>query len=89
MTGPEDPKKADPRLHIPIADRILCCLPLSFRRKLWCGVPHHTKQYDDDGNYMTEEVLTSIRVKDDHTVVEDTQFNGPNFGHIYYFSSSV
>ena len=31
---------------------------------------------------MTEEVLTSIRVKDDHTVVEDTQFNGPNFGHM-------
>ena len=56
ITGPEDPRKADPRLHIPIADRILCCLPPSFRRMMWCGVPHHTKQYDDQGNYIAEEV---------------------------------
>ena len=33
---------------------------------------------------MTEEVLASIKVKDDITVVEDMQFNGPNFGHIIF-----
>ncbi len=35
-----DPKEIEPHLIIPFFDYILCCLPVSIRNVLWCGVQH-------------------------------------------------
>ncbi len=48
-----DPKEIEPHLIIPFFDYILCCLPVSIRRLLWCGVRHNEdKDLDDDHDYV-------------------------------------
>ncbi|XP_063960097.1 sodium-coupled monocarboxylate transporter 2-like [Lytechinus pictus] len=38
LTGPQDPRKLDPRLICPVVDRLCCCLPEKWKIPLRCGV---------------------------------------------------
>ncbi|XP_041471260.1 sodium-coupled monocarboxylate transporter 2-like [Lytechinus variegatus] len=38
LTGPQDPRKLDPRLICPVVDRLFCCLPEKWKIPLRCGV---------------------------------------------------
>lgn len=39
--GPDE--EVDAELICPVADRFCCCLPLSIRKKMHCGIDHSTK----------------------------------------------
>lgn len=57
VAGPDSITDTDPRLVIPLADRLLCCLPASWRRALSCGITFDKIKYNDDGTYvMNQEV---------------------------------
>ena len=32
------PRQVDPRLIVRLCDQLCCCLPVSVRRTMWCGV---------------------------------------------------
>ena len=58
MAGFQKPSEVDPLLIVPFFDRLFCCLPNKWLRKLWCGVKHDEVELDDDGHaikYMTSQ----------------------------------
>ncbi|XP_041453782.1 sodium-coupled monocarboxylate transporter 1-like [Lytechinus variegatus] len=46
ITGPQDPKKLDPRLICPIVDKMYCCLPEKWKIPLRCRVGEEYKDVD-------------------------------------------
>nr|XP_054748056.1 sodium-coupled monocarboxylate transporter 2-like [Lytechinus pictus] len=46
ITGPQDPKKLDPRLICPIVDKMYCCLPEKWKIPLRCRVGEEYKDYE-------------------------------------------
>ena len=34
---------------------MMCCLPASLRRKLWCGIPFDEVKMDDEGIYIDND----------------------------------
>lgn len=54
VAGLESGENQDPLLIVPIFDRMFCCLPSSWRRKLWCSVPHDEVELDDTGHALRD-----------------------------------
>ncbi|XP_072048595.1 sodium-coupled monocarboxylate transporter 1-like [Amphiura filiformis] len=78
LTGAQDPEELDPRLISPIFDMFLCCLPVSWRAALWCGVKHDETEMLF-GERVQSKKQRSIRFKKDrgeHLVSEDNGIDG-------------
>lgn len=44
VTGPMKAEEVDPRLLIPVCDRLCCYLPWSVRRHFYCGAEYQTEE---------------------------------------------
>lgn len=47
FAGGNDAESVDPKLITPVINRFCCCLPLSFRKKFYCGVEHGSDEDRD------------------------------------------
>ena len=57
-TGSQKAEDQDPRYMVPIMDRLLCYLPLSVRRKFWCGVRFDDVTTDAHGHFIRDDKPT-------------------------------
>ena len=52
LAGYTKPKSVKPIYIVPFFDRLFCCLPKSWRHKLYCGVAMDEVELDEDGHLV-------------------------------------
>lgn len=62
VTGPMKAEEVDPRLLIPVCDRLCCYLPRSVRRHFYCGAKYQTEESGESSQEDIDEQNTKTKL---------------------------
>ncbi|CAF0743505.1 unnamed protein product [Didymodactylos carnosus] len=75
ITGPLKPNEIDPKLIIPIFDKICCCLPKNIRKKLHFGTDYYTYQNKDLELKVDDATYHTFHTSASAATLTDTNLN--------------